>query len=208
MRGSATPGCHLPSRPPCGTRSASTCLLPARTPTPGWWRPRCAPCSPPRHGRAGCSSSLDDAHWADDSSVLVLSHALHRARGHRPVGAGRHPPLRGAGPVADRRGRADVDLGPLSEAAVFHLVRARLGRTLGRGDLRRLVQVSGGNPMYALELAGQGGPPKRALADPRGLVAGSVRGLPSPARRLLVAAALAHDPRLDVVARAAGLDAT
>jgi DNA-binding CsgD family transcriptional regulator len=155
--------------------------------------------------------AVDDAHWADDSSLLVISHALHRARDAALSVLVAARPRPGADLWPTGAGRADVDLGPLSEAALFHLVRDRLGRTLGRGDLRRLVQVSRGNPMYALELAGLGGPDHSGswADDPlpptlEGLVAGSVRELPSPTRRLLVAAALAHDPRLDVVAQAAG----
>ena len=149
---------------------------------------------------------LDDAHWADASSLLVLPHALHRARGAAISVLVATRPQPGADPWPGGDGRADIDLGPLTEAAVFHLVRSRLGRTLGRGDLRRIVAVSGGNPMYALELAGLGDAGGRTLSPTlEGLVAGSVRGLPTPTRRLLVAAALAHDPRLDVVGRAAGL---
>jgi DNA-binding CsgD family transcriptional regulator len=156
---------------------------------------------------------VDDAHWADDSSLLVLSHALHRARDTALSVLVATRPRAGTDPWPTGAARADVDLGPLSEAAVFHLVRDRLGRALGRGDLRRLVQVSGGNPMYALELAGLGGladdgrsgsPTQGGLTPTlESLVAGSVRGLPPPTRRLLLAAALAHDPRLDVVAQAA-----
>jgi DNA-binding CsgD family transcriptional regulator len=149
---------------------------------------------------------VDDAHWADDSSLLVLSHALHRARGSALSVLVATRPRAGADPWPTGEGRDDVDLGPLSEAAVFHLVRDRLGRTLGRGELRRLVQDCGGNPMYALELAGRGTGRNALSPTLEALVAGSVRELPSATRRLLVAAALAHDPRLDLVARAAGLD--
>jgi DNA-binding CsgD family transcriptional regulator len=150
---------------------------------------------------------LDDAHWADDSSRLVLAHALHRSRDSAVSVLVATRPLPGDSPWPTGEGRADIELGPLTEAAVFQLVRARLGRALGRGDLRRVVQASGGNPMYALELAvrGDAGVTTRSPTL-EGLVATSVRGLPSPTRQLLVAAALAHDPRLDVVARAAGLD--
>ena len=136
----------------------------------------------------------------------MLPHALHRARGAAISVLVATRPQPGADPWPVGDGRADIDLGPLTEAAVFHLVRSRLGRTLGRGDLRRIVAVSGGNPMYALELAGLGDADGRMLSPTlEGLVAGSVRGLPTPTRRLLVAAALAHDPRLDVVGQAAGL---
>ena len=156
--------------------------------------------------------AVDDAHWADDSSLLVLSHALHRAGGAAVSVLVATRPRAAADPWPTGPGRDDVELGPLSEAAVFHLVRARLGRTLGRGDLRRLVQVSGGNPMYALALAGIGDDGDHsadgALSPTlEALVAGSVRELSAPTRRLLLAAALAHDPRIDVVVQAAGLDA-
>jgi hypothetical protein len=149
---------------------------------------------------------LDDAHWADASSVLVLSHALHRARGAGiSVLVATRPEPAAADPWPSGDGRADIALGPLTEAGVFHLVRTRLGRALGRGDLRSIVAVSGGNPLYALELAELGDAAAGTLSPTlEDLVAGSVRGLPAPTRRLLLAAALTHDPQVELVGRAAG----
>lgn len=148
---------------------------------------------------------LDDAHWTDASSLLVLPHALHRARGAALSVLVATRPQAGTDPWPTGDGRADLDLGPLTEAAIFHLVRTRIGRTLGRGDLRRIVAVSAGNPMYALELASLSDCGATSLSPTlEGLVADAVRGLPTSTRRLLVAAALAHDPRLDVVGQAAG----
>lgn len=153
---------------------------------------------------------VDDAHWADDSSLLVVSHALHRL-GPAPLSvlvATR--PVHGSDPWPAGEVRTDLFVGPLTEAAVFHLVRDRLGRTLGRADLRRLVRVSGGNPMFALELAAHPAGPSPASApltpSLETLVARSVRGLAPASRRLLLAAALAHDPRLDVVGHGAALE--
>jgi DNA-binding CsgD family transcriptional regulator len=154
---------------------------------------------------------IDDAHWADEASLVVLPHAVRRLEpapvsllvATRPVDA-----VNAVDPwPADR---VDVPLTGLSAAALFRLVRSRLGVVLGRGDLGRLEKASHGNPLYALELARAwaDGVDDPAVLTPslEQLVRRHVRQLPAAVRRVLLVAALAHDPTPDVLAAAAGID--
>jgi DNA-binding CsgD family transcriptional regulator len=152
---------------------------------------------------------VDDAHWLDDATGLVLPHALRRLTGSPVSVLVATRPVPGQDPWPTGPGRVDVSVTGLGGAALFRLVRARLGRTLGRRDLHRIEEQSGGNPMFALELAALDDPGAAVLTPTlETLVAGSVRRLPPSARRVLLAGALAHDPRPDLLARAAGLDQT
>ena len=104
-------------------------------------------------------------------------------------------------------------VGPLSVGAVHRLLSDRLGLTLSRPKLRRVHELSGGNPFFALELgrALQRG----AIRARRGRAAAGNAGLARAgpacdahargAQILLVAATLSH-PTLDLLARAVGGD--
>ena len=158
---------------------------------------------------------LDDAHWADRATQQVLPHAVRRLV-DEPVSLliATRPVDDDPWPEGERRD--DVVLHGLTAAGLFHLVRDRLGVVLGRGDLGRLERTSGGNPMFALELAGAWATGAgRGTADTgaplltptlEALLARSVRRLPPSARRLLLAAALAHDPTPDLLAEVTDLD--
>ena len=54
-----------------------------------------------------------------------------------------------------RPGYDDCIVGPLSVGAVHRLLSDRLGLTLSRPKLRRVHELSGGNPFFALELGGR-----------------------------------------------------
>ena len=96
--------------------------------------------------------ALDDVQWLDAASREVLEFAVHRC----PVGllvAVRDPGS--VVPVASA-GAAEVtliELGPLSVASLHHLVVGALGHALPRPALVRVAETSGGNPLFALELA-------------------------------------------------------
>ena len=64
---------------------------------------------------------------------------------------------RGEGPALEEALDADaverLRVGPLSIGAIHTLLQRRLGRPFARPTLRRLHEISGGNPFYALELA-------------------------------------------------------
>ena len=106
-----------------------------------------------------------------------------------------------------------MQVGPLSVGAVHRLLSDRLGLTLSRPKLRRLHELSGGNPFFALELgrALQRGAIRLEEGEPlpgtlAALVQDRLATLTPEARGyLLVAATLAH-PTLDLVARAVGDD--
>ena len=102
--------------------------------------------------------AVDDAQWLDASSRVVLAFALRRLEDEhvgllatvRVEGDVEVDDLLGALPdaLSDR-----CELAPLTIAALYELVRDRLGLSLSRPTLVRLHELSGGNPFFALELA-------------------------------------------------------
>ena len=107
--------------------------------------------------------AVDDAQWLDESSASILAYAIRRLV-ERPLGllvSVRVGPSGGAPDLASAIGREDTEriaLGPMSLASLHRLVQSRLGRSLPRLALVRIEAASGGNPLYALEIA-------RALPD-------------------------------------------
>jgi DNA-binding CsgD family transcriptional regulator len=108
--------------------------------------------------------AIDDAQWLDAGSQRVLAFAVRRLT-DAPVAvfatlraeAGHANPLaleEALGPS----GFTEIELGALTAGALHQLVRTRLGVRLPRPLLARVHRTSGGNPMFALELA-------RALSD-------------------------------------------
>src|SRR5262245_10862682 len=101
--------------------------------------------------------AVDDLQWLDSASAAVLRYALRRLEAE-PVGVLATVRTDAGGDVLalDRGlppGRAEViDVGPLG----LDDLRQVLGRSvssISRPLLRRIHEVSGGNPLYAIELA-------------------------------------------------------
>jgi ATP/maltotriose-dependent transcriptional regulator MalT len=102
--------------------------------------------------------AIDDAPWLDLPSAAVLRFVSRRLA-DLPVGMlvsarskeGASPPL-----GLERAFPADrlvlLTLGAMSFGAIQRLLRERLGLVLPRPTLRRLYELSGGNPFFALEL--------------------------------------------------------
>ncbi len=97
--------------------------------------------------------ALDDVQWLDPASAIVLAFAWRRLReapvqllATRRTGAPLVADVVGDGP-AQR-----ISVGPLSLGAVHRLLHTRLELVLTRPALRRVHEVSGGNPFFALEL--------------------------------------------------------
>jgi DNA-binding CsgD family transcriptional regulator len=157
--------------------------------------------------QAPVAVAIDDLHWLDPASQQALAFAVRRL----PARVGllltrrveRDEPL----PLGLERAlvpeRVDrVAPGPLSLAALHHLLRETLGTSLPRPLLTRVAAVSGGNPFFAIEIArapaaaSGGRAAGEPLAIPRNLeelVADRVDGLSEAARRAaLVAAALSR----------------
>ncbi|MCK2213395.1 LuxR family transcriptional regulator [Actinomadura sp. ATCC 31491] len=121
--------------------------------------------------------AVDDLQWLDPSTEAVLSFALRRLDQPAGVlatlrtGAGdlSWPPLARAVPP-DRVERHE--LGPLDRDAVGAVLASRYGRPPRPGLLRVVHEASGGNPLFALELArtlGDRPDPEADLPVPEGL---------------------------------------
>ena len=179
-------------------------------------------------GGRGLLLILDDVHWADEASVEVLAHVLHRPAPRGLVLALAHRARQGRGRMAAaleaaaRRGLVErLDLGPLAESDAVAL----LPRGTEPARAHRLWTISGGNPFYLEQLArtgeaapGQGaGPAHEDLVVPAAVIAAlsvELDGLPPAARTLLSAGAVVGEPfELDLAiavaeqADAAALDA-
>src|SRR5215475_3498508 len=101
--------------------------------------------------------AVDDLHWADPASVLLL-HRLGRVAGQLPLllvaarrsGAGA-PDTEALARAWLGHGAAQIALGPLPDAAVDRLVADLAGGRPGPA-LRGLVSGAAGNPLYIQEL--------------------------------------------------------
>ena len=103
--------------------------------------------------------AIDDAQWMDRASRRALEFSARRLP--QRVGSRRRESRRG-GPsestrprrVRSRRQRLErLVLGPLSLAALHHLIQSRLRLKLSRPMLVRVAEASGGNPFFALEIS-------------------------------------------------------
>ena len=165
---------------------------------------------------------IDDLPWLDAPSARALSFALRRLR-FEPVGllaavrkdwAADPPRLATDSVPADRVAR--LRLGPLSLGAIRELLATQTTLRPGRSLLLRLHETSGGNPLFALELAARATAgirpgPRETLDVPDSLlrlVSGRVTSLPPGARDVLLVCSLAAEPVLPVVSAAARHPAT
>lgn len=142
--------------------------------------------------------AVDDDQWLDRSSAATLRFALRRSLdlpvlmllSRRSHGAR----ATGLEDVIDPAGLERLHAGPLSVGAIQLLLRQRLRTTLPRPTLLRLHEASGGNPLYALELARAASveparDPTLPLAVPPSLdrlVSTRLRTFDAPTRRALL----------------------
>ena len=160
--------------------------------------------------------AIDDLHWLDPSSRHVVAFATRRILG--PVGflvAVRNDreslrsveALQLASP--DRLHR--ITVGPLSIGALHAVIFDRLKRSVPRPTMVRIHEISGGNPLYAIELAraldGHAASFEVGLPNTlAGLVHARIGSLDAEARDMLLAAACLATPTVELVARATDLD--
>jgi len=156
--------------------------------------------------------AVDDAHWLDDETAHALTFALRRLDG-APVMV--LAAVRAGGAPTFTAEHTRIGLGPLDSAALYRLVRDRLGVALPRPLLTRVHETSGGNPFYALELArALGG---RASLDAgellplsaslQALLAARLDDLPVDTQTALLAAALLAQPTVGAIGRRPELEA-
>lgn len=117
--------------------------------------------------------AIDDVQWLDPASRDVITFAQRRLDEGRlrwllaerrpmdqvlPLGMDQVPPL--GLDRAPARAMRIVEVGPMSAGTLFHVLREGLACTIPRPRLVRIATWSGGNPLFALELA------RRMLDDP------------------------------------------
>jgi DNA-binding CsgD family transcriptional regulator len=104
--------------------------------------------------------AVDDLQWVDAPSLRVLSYAFRRLEGQTGLIATLRSGFEGELTRLariDTEGLARIDLESLDERSLARIVFERTGRPLTPHQLHRLVELSGGNPFFALELATTGG---------------------------------------------------
>jgi len=159
--------------------------------------------------------AIDDVQWLDASSRAALTYTLRNLRSGDEVcvalatrtgpGGG---PLRLAGSDLARTAER-LQPGPLSVGALHRVVHRRLGAPLSRPRLVRLHEVSGGNPLHAIELArvvATARTNEEALEVPASLadlLRARIAPLSARTRRLLVAVAAAGSVRPELLPRLA-----
>jgi DNA-binding CsgD family transcriptional regulator len=159
--------------------------------------------------------AFDDLQWLDVSSQHIVAFAARRLTG----------PVR---MLATVRADAGVDtsaawlqlprpdaltrlrLQPMPMGELHAMISERLGRSLTRPAIKRIQEVSGGNPFYALELARaigdttvSDGTLPNTLAE---LVAARLGRLAADVSEVLLAIACMPIPTIDLVALATGSD--
>lgn len=162
--------------------------------------------------------AIDDVQWLDPTSTSALAFALRRLvdediRILLACRLGDGIPASELERAIDSR-TTRLRVGPLSPGALHAILQRRLNTAFARPTLLRIHETSGGNPLFALELAralgpgGGGGDPTRLLPVPDALaelVRGRLAGLPEQTRAALLIVAAAGRPTRALL-RAAGVD--
>jgi DNA-binding CsgD family transcriptional regulator len=160
--------------------------------------------------------AIDDIQWIDPASAAILGYGLRRL-GSVPLRviaarrAGEPLVLDPAALAAPTRVET-VHIGPLSVATLHHVLKSRLGRSPSRSTLVRVADASGGNPLFALEIAQlleevgtpPAGEPLPVPANVRDLVRRRVIRLPRPTREVLLAASSTRRAEVELIERALG----
>jgi DNA-binding CsgD family transcriptional regulator len=157
--------------------------------------------------------AIDDVQWLDTTSAAVLAFALRRLATMRLgwLFSRRIPePARlAADALVPRESLTQHTIGPLTLAALHHLLKDHFDQPLSRPSLVRVHEASGGNPLFALEIAREvgavapldAGAHLRVPESLREYIASRIPTLPTNAREALVAAAALSHPTAELVER-------
>lgn len=158
--------------------------------------------------------AIDDAQWLDQSSKGVLAFAARRF--NHPLGlllTERSDSDAGSAVtwlrLPEPDGIARLRVGPLSLGGLHVLISERLGRSFPRPTMVRIAEISGGNPFFALELAravdvGSSNAHTGLPDSLSELMRLRIGRLNSDARKLLLAAASAAKPTVELLAAVTG----
>jgi DNA-binding CsgD family transcriptional regulator/tetratricopeptide (TPR) repeat protein len=97
--------------------------------------------------------AVDDVQWLDAESALLLSFAARRLTSETIAFLLARRSEEAGLPMDFGENVERIDVAPLSLGALHHLIHERRGTPLPRALLRRIHEISGGNPFFALELA-------------------------------------------------------
>jgi DNA-binding CsgD family transcriptional regulator len=161
--------------------------------------------------------AIDDVQWLDAPSLEVLAFLARRLQ-DEPVGfllTRRAECSTAVERALARRGLQCLEVGPLRLGSIRRLLIERLGLSVSRHVLHRIVDVTVANPLFVLELGREllaTGVPATAddLPVPAGiedLLGMRVGSLPARLRHLLVALALSGDLRVSELVAVGGQDA-
>ncbi len=173
-----------------------------------------------RHLAAGAPVviAIDDIQWLDGPSTRVLSFALRRLSDER-IGA--FVSVRqGSGSKGDpvdldrsMARTAHLTVGPLPPEPLARILRDRTSRSLPHPDMVRLHRITGGNPLFAIEMARAAGG-AGIHADPDGvwavpedlqqLLSARLAGLPLSTHEPLLAIAASSQATWELVLDIAG----
>ena len=145
--------------------------------------------------------AVDDQRWLDSSSRRALDFISRRLGGER---VGILATERTDSPDVWSAGDEVLRLGPLSAGALHRLIKAHAGVNLSRPQVLRVHRTTGGNPLFALEVAGvlvTAGLPD--VSDPwpvpddlRDMVRGRLGALEPTVREMLLVAAATARPTI------------
>jgi AAA ATPase domain len=148
--------------------------------------------------REGLLLVLEDLHWADAPTALLLRHVLRRAEGSRllVVATLDDRQLRGSDPLVNLRLDAEPDvvhLLGLQPAEAAELIAARAGRDAADEEsVRRLCDETDGNPFFIQELlrSPSSAPEQHVPAAVKHLIARRLDQLPHASLEVLTLAAV------------------
>ena len=162
--------------------------------------------------------AIDDVQWLDPASEQALAFAFRRLPPQLGLLLARRAEPGGELPLGLSRAFPDESLEriapqPLSLAALYQLVKARLDLALPRPVLIRLAEATDGNPFFAIELARAyaSRPDEHDLGQPlpvppsvEEVVAAHAGAMSEAARMVALAAASTSHPTPTLVAGALG----
>lgn len=162
---------------------------------------------------------LDDVHWLDPDTARVLAFLLPRLGAARVAvvlasradGSRCAVDLEGAlRSMPDKRGGLTIGLAALDLDQIGRLTAAEEERPLARGELKRVHEISAGNPLFALELArslrrSEPGAEMRVPASLNEVIGRRIEKIPDGATAVLATLTLVPKPSRELVGAATGL---